>query len=247
MIAFGFGDDIIDKFVQIMCTRYTYNSANMSQWVDAMSSAANDRRAGRLLEQFVNQVGYPLLIVTNRSTHIHQKTIRGVDEIQMRPFILPLDIIDSRGRHQRKVFMMTESDHKLSDDIGNEHNYWMVIDPNIRTYARVIYDVDNYRNLLSQCAPPASCNQLSKTQLARIFQDFCWALLNQHLPTSNDWPSMIKQLSVVIDQPQSFRLEHDCSCCIKSEQEQSRACKWIWNDKCAKLSTLNQHHRQTGR
>lgn len=250
MLAHGYGDNIIDKFIRRMCQSYAYSNANITQWIDTMSAAADDRNAGRLLEQFFTKVGYPLLIVeTNITTHhrrIRQETMRGDEIIRPRPYahVLPIDTIDSGGR--RRHFVMTDGEYEWNETKIAD---WLLIDPNIRSYSRIVYALDNYRSLLNRCASSdgrsTSCN-ITKIQLQRVFQDFCWALMHEHLPTNDgdDWQSLIEQLRALIDRD-VLRLEHECACCIRADdQRQSRACKWIWNEKCAKLSILNNTKQQ---
>ncbi|VDK74322.1 unnamed protein product [Litomosoides sigmodontis] len=240
MLELGFGEGTVARVIKLLMQRYSYASAGMVEWREVIEEAANDSLAGEFFDRYFTQPGLPLIRVssTSEGLNLTQSTTAVKQVINVSPAIIPLDvaIIDVP---RRTVLILSNK----TEMIPLKHNGLMVLDPDRRTHAIIVYEPEVYLRFV-QCIEASSCSSFLKPEtMKRILDDFCWALLGDYFTVPENTPQKARiwvQFMQILSGTKY--MQGSCACCMNKNLEKSGSirCSWHWNDVCEKLTLLKQ-------
>lgn len=240
MLELGFGQGTVAQMVKLLMQRYSYANAGMLEWRQVIQEAANNVLAGEFFEKYFTQPGLPLIYVspTANGLKLTQSVTIMKQVTNTSLAIIPLDIaiIDVPDRTVIILSNQTEM-------ISLKHNGLMVLDPDRRTHAIIVYEPEIYLRF-AQCAELTSCSAFLKPEtMKRISDDFCWAFLGNHFTIPENMPQKAQIWMQFMQILSETKFVHgSCACCMNKNLEKSGAirCSWHWNDVCEELSLLKQ-------
>uniref|UniRef100_A0A914DQU1 Aminopeptidase N-like N-terminal domain-containing protein n=1 Tax=Acrobeloides nanus TaxID=290746 RepID=A0A914DQU1_9BILA len=230
MLEYNFGSlrnflhKLVEKFAWGPCT-------SIENTAKELSEISNSPIAKEIFSSYMGSSSYPLIkaeIFTNGSLVITQESVQGNTEL----FTLPIELSNDQGETQRLVIGSTRLVTQFPSN-------FIILDAEQRLFARIIYNVENYRQLKDCYQSPTTC-KISRESLKNAFNDLCFAFLVNRLDNSGTnvhaWYSLFENLGNLTSE---LGLR-DCECCMKRQKDSAPKCKWIWRDKCSKLSLAPQ-------
>ncbi|EJW77987.1 hypothetical protein WUBG_11103 [Wuchereria bancrofti] len=138
MLELGFGQGTVAQMIKLLMERYSYANAGMLEWRQVIEEAANNVLAGEFFEKYFTQPGLPLIYVslTANGLKLTQTVTVMKQVINTSLAIIPLDIaiIDVPDR----TVIILSNQTKM---ISLKHNGLMILDPDRRTHAIIVYEV----------------------------------------------------------------------------------------------------------
>ncbi len=258
MLVEIFGESIIQRFLTRMSKLYKFGNAGMSQWTAAWSFAAESTVAGKLIQNFFTQPGYPVLEVrklAGTQLLLIQKVYRSRAILPIvnadDTFVLPINLHTSAGMYvYRKILVNVTTE--IQTDASNSY-YFL---DGTSFYGRTLYEISNYVNLINCYAQKSRLDSncsLNSAEVHSIFDNFCFGLLENQFPLSRDdssvflWTDLFAKLydlSSPMKRGQSrIRLGNTCQCCLATRTDLKarrgrRGCDYAWNLTCRNLRII---------
>uniref|UniRef100_A0A0N5A2I4 Aminopeptidase n=1 Tax=Parastrongyloides trichosuri TaxID=131310 RepID=A0A0N5A2I4_PARTI len=243
--TFG-GHHFLTKLLTTITNKHLWSTINLNKLSESIFQVTQSKQAQNLVNQFFHKSGYSALQV---SININTLNIKPITNGNWTNFDLPIQFI---GTKNTKYTGKSTIDTTVNIDPSTSY---IIADPSNALYARILYNSNNYKSIAS-CTP--DCDGIEKQNIERIFNDFCWGLLNNKLTYSTSiesdtktekdtWKQFFKIISKKnregIFSTRDYRdevISQECNCCLDKSSARSSACKWIWKDKCEKIDVVKK-------
>uniref|UniRef100_A0A915PFQ4 Aminopeptidase n=1 Tax=Setaria digitata TaxID=48799 RepID=A0A915PFQ4_9BILA len=219
MLELGFGEGTVAKVIKLLMKRYAYANAGFQEWRRIIVEAGDNVLAGEFFEKYFTQSGLPLIHVSPiaNALRLTQNVTVMKQVIDAPPFTVPLDVAVIEKPERTVIILRNETEM-----IPLQHNGLLVLDPDGRTHAIIVYEPEVYLRFV-QCTESSSCSTFLKPEtIKRISDDFCWAFLANYFSISEKmhhqariWMQFMEILARTSYVPGS------CACCMDKNLEKS--------------------------
>lgn len=265
MIAVAFGDrDLWPKFLTILVRNYSFKNANLNDWVDILNRITGNASFGYMLETWFTEPGYPIIYAEMLSDEIRVEQKIFLNENSLNSFppststtprMIPINFVfETTEVPETFIFRTTNK----SIETNSSFSRWFLVDPDLTTFSRKIYSVENYLALI-ECyfnIENSSC-LLNREQMKTVFSDFCFALNNDLLPwdrndesfRENLWNQLFLKLNSLSNFKNHLQINSVCNCCLKREDDIKKekvpawhkdSCSNSWNKYCKSIWIINK-------
>ncbi|KAI1721477.1 matrix non-peptidase like protein 1 [Ditylenchus destructor] len=229
MLEQAYGQQAIANFLTVLFRKFSWGRCITADELSlAFRSVVN---ADGVFESFLDQSqemvdDYPVIHVNfvNSSLVVSQDSASS-----NKTYVIPVEVVDDA----RKISKVLLNDTQIA---VHRPAAYVVAQPN--TYARHIYNVENYAKLVDCVGDRGEdrCPSISRDSLANTFNDLCWALLHNRLnevDKAAQWRAVFERLVA-----QGNVVQGDCACCMEKKGAAKAQCRWTWRDKCSQISLL---------
>ncbi|KAJ1348052.1 hypothetical protein KIN20_003268 [Parelaphostrongylus tenuis] len=211
--------------IEYMFRNFAYAQTSVSNWQEAIGIVTKSDHAGLMLSQWFSRETRPVLLLT-----VTPHTI-VVEQITTDLWIVPVEVVGSTGT---QTFIVTNE----STVVPYSTNDYVIADPQRKSTAMIIYDVDSYIRLI-RCWEDSRC-PVKHNALRGIFRDLGAVLLADKLQPPG--PTDVPKWKTIF----RFTLTHhiltgNAACCTEYavSHRAEISCAWIVRDTCEKIRFIN--------